>query len=249
MLARVVARRTAGAASTAWRRAASAETASSSSGGGAGGGAGGGGGAGIGSLARGAVSLAIAGATAVVCESVLNDLVLWRIARDRAIPVIDANDRLKRSLGTPLRADAWWNASVTTRARGNLVTTMFLLDGSKASCDVQVVMIRDKAAADSDADAGSPANAFIASVAPNLFANAWAPSRWKEVRVEAILPHEKEAGLPGRVDLLRGEEEGASEPGLGGKKKKRSAARGRWGDWFRRGRDSSREKRREASDA
>ena len=47
------------------------------------------------------------------------------------------------------------------------------------------------------------------------------------MRVEAILPHEKEAGLAGRVDLLGGEEEGASEPGLGGKKKKRSAARGR----------------------
>lgn len=47
---------------------------------------------------RAVVSVAIAGATAVVVEDTLNDLVLWRICKSHAMPVIDSHPRLHRSL-------------------------------------------------------------------------------------------------------------------------------------------------------
>ena len=102
--------------------------------------------AGAGSTAAGAlrtvVAVGIAGATAMVVEDALNDLALWRICKNHAVPVIETHPRLLRSLGAPFRSEAWWNSSVTSKARGNLASCVFLVDGSRASCDVQVVMMR-----------------------------------------------------------------------------------------------------------
>ena len=39
--------------------------------------------------------------------------------------------------GEPLKSEAWWNSSVSTKGKGTLVSCVFLLDGPKASCDVQ----------------------------------------------------------------------------------------------------------------
>lgn len=55
-------------------------------------------GEGFGGVFRTVVGLAIGGATAVVVENTLNDLVLWRICKSHAMPVIDAHPRLQRSL-------------------------------------------------------------------------------------------------------------------------------------------------------
>ena len=152
--------------------------------------------AGAGSTAAGAlrtvVAVGIAGATAMVVEDALNDLALWRICKNHAVPVIETHPRLLRSLGAPFRSEAWWNSSVTSKARGNLASCVFLVDGSRASCDVQVVMMRDPAAS---------GGAF--AWAPNLIRNLATPTSWRIARMEAILPHEREAGLPGRVNLLQ----------------------------------------------
>ena len=45
--------------------------------------------------------------------------------------------------------------------------------------------------------------AFASYAVPNLVRNAASPEAWRVVRMEAILPHEREAGLPGRVNLLQ----------------------------------------------
>lgn len=52
----------------------------------------------IGEGFRTAVGAALAGATAVVVEETLNDLVLWNMCKSHAMPVIDAHPRLQRSL-------------------------------------------------------------------------------------------------------------------------------------------------------
>jgi hypothetical protein len=179
--------------------------------------------AGAGSTAAGAlrpvVAVGIAGATALVVEDALNDLALWRICKNHAVPVIETHPRLLRSLGAPFRSEAWWNSSVTSKARGNLASCVFLVDGSRASCDVQVVMMRDPAAS---------RGAF--AWAPNLLRNLAAPTSWRVARMEAILPHEREAGLPGRVNLLQ-----EPEPkGAVLEKQSKSKARG-WRGWFGRG--------------
>ena len=90
----------------------------------------------VGDYARTGVALGLAVATAGVCESALNDLFVWSLCKRRAMPAIETHPRLRRSLGEPLRADAWWNASVTHRGRGNLASCVFLLDGSRASTTI-----------------------------------------------------------------------------------------------------------------
>ena len=96
----------------------------------------------VGDYARTGVALGIGIATAGVCESTINDLYVWSLCKRKAMPAIETHARLQRSLGEPMRADAWWNASVTHRGKGNLASCVFLLDGARASCDVQVVMAR-----------------------------------------------------------------------------------------------------------
>ena len=150
----------------------------------------------VGDYARTGVALGLAVATAGVCESALNDLFVWSLCKRRAMPAIETHPRLRRSLGEPLRADAWWNASVTHRGRGTLASCVFLLDGSRASCDVQVVMARAPSRSEG-------IYAFASYAVPNLVRNAASPEAWRVVRMEAILPHEREAGLPGRVNLLQ----------------------------------------------
>ena len=195
--------------------------------------------AGAGSTAAGAlrtvVAVGIAGATAMVVEDALNDLALWRICKNHAVPVIETHPRLLRSLGAPFRSEAWWNSSVTSKARGNLASCVFLVDGSRASCDVQVVMMRDPAAS---------RGAF--AWAPNLIRNLATPTSWRIARMEAILPHEREAGLPGRVNLLQ-----EPEPkGAVLEKRSTSKARARgWRGWFGRGKGKRREEHRGKNDA
>jgi len=164
---------------------------------------------------RTVVALGLAGATAFVVEDTLNDLALWRICRNRAAPVIDAHPRLRRSLGTPFRSEAWWNSSVTTRGRGNLASCVFLVDGARASCDVQVTMIR------------APSRG-VAAYLPNLARNLANPEAWRVSRMEAILPHEREAGLPGRVNLLQD-----PEPKGAVLDERRKGNRRRWLRWPR----------------
>jgi hypothetical protein len=59
-----------------------------------------------------------------------------------------------------LTSDAWWNSSVNARGAGNLVSCIFLLDGKRASCDVQVVLVRKD---------GLPKG--VAAYVPNLLRN------------------------------------------------------------------------------
>jgi hypothetical protein len=163
--------------------------------------------------------------TAWVVEDALNDLALWRICVNRATPIVESHQRLQRSLGAPFRVEPWWNGSVTTRGKGNLASCVYLVDGERASCDVQVVLVREPT---------SPTSGF--SSLPNLFRNLAAPDQWRVVRMEAILPHEKKVGLPGRVNLLQ---EAEPKGGIletqkkGGKRKKKFLGEweGRW--WWR----------------
>jgi len=80
---------------------------------------GGGGGLGFGGVFRTVVGLAIGGATAVVVESTLNDIVLWRICKSHAMPVIDAHPRLQRSLAGP-EAASYLVFSILTRQDGGI---------------------------------------------------------------------------------------------------------------------------------
>ena len=123
--------------------------------------------------------------------------------------------RLRRSLGTPCRSEAWWNSSVATRGRGNLASCVFLVDGARASCDVQVTMIR------------APSRG-VAAYLPNLARNLANPEAWRVSRMEAILPHEREAGLPGRVNLLQD-----PEPKGAVLDERRKGNRRRWLRWPR----------------
>lgn len=186
----------------------------------------------VGDYARTGVALGLAVATAGVCESALNDLFVWSLCKRRAMPAIETHPRLRRSLGEPLRADAWWNASVTHRGRGNLASCVFLLDGSRASCDVQVVMARAPSRSEG-------IYAFASCAVPNLARNVASPEAWRVVRMEAILPHEREAGLPGRVNLLQEPEpKGGVLETQGRKGGKGGRTRGwssRIGRWFGRG--------------
>ena len=137
--------------------------------------------------------------------------------------------RLRRSLGAPFRVEPWWNGSVTSRGNGNLASCVYLVDGERASCDVQVVLVR------------GPGAAY--AYAPNLIRNLAAPEQWRVARMEAILPNEKKAGLPGRVNLLQEEPEpkrGARENRRkGDRRDRRSFFRKRWRGlkgWFERSR-------------
>ena len=191
----------------------------------------------VGDYARTGVALGLAVATAGVCESALNDLFVWSLCKRRAMPAIETHPRLRRSLGEPLRADAWWNASVTHRGRGNLASCVFLLDGSRASCDVQVVMARAPSRSEG-------IYAFASYAVPNLVRNVASPEAWRVVRMEAILPHEREAGLPGRVNLLQEPEPrgASSDAGNAGTEWGEGEARGwssRIGRWFGRGETSN----------
>ena len=184
----------------------------------------------VGDYARTGVALGIAIATAGVCEAAINDLYVWSLCKRKAMPAIETHARLQRSLGEPMRADAWWNASVTHRGKGNLASCVFLLDGARASCDVQVVMAR--------APSRSEGIYAFAAYVPNLLKNVFDPGAWRVVRMEAILPHEREAGLPGRVNLLQEPEpKGGILETQGGKKGGKGKGGGwgtRIGRWFRR---------------
>ena len=185
----------------------------------------------VGDYARTGVALGIAIATAGVCESAINDLYVWSLCKRKAMPAIETHARLQRSLGEPMRADAWWNASVTHRGKGNLASCVFLLDGARASCDVQVVMAR--------APSRSEGIYAFAAYVPNLLKNVFDPGAWRVVRMEAILPHEREAGLPGRVNLLQEPEpKGGILETQGGQQKGGKGKGGGWGTrigrWFRR---------------
>ena len=184
----------------------------------------------VGDYARTGVALGIGIATAGVCESTINDLYVWSLCKRKAMPAIETHARLQRSLGEPMRADAWWNASVTHRGKGNLASCVFLLDGARASCDVQVVMAR--------APSRSEGMYAFAAYVPNLLKNVFDPGAWRVVRMEAILPHEREAGLPGRVNLLQEPEpKGGILETQGGQKGGKGKGGGwgtRIGRWFRR---------------
>ena len=184
----------------------------------------------VGDYARTGVALGIAIATAGVCEAAINDLYVWSLCKRKAMPAIETHARLQRSLGEPMRADAWWNASVTHRGKGNLASCVFLLDGARASCDVQVVMAR--------APSRSEGMYAFAAYVPNLLKNVFDPGAWRVVRMEAILPHEREAGLPGRVNLLQEPEpKGGILETQGGQKGGQGKGGGwgtRIGRWFRR---------------
>ena len=185
----------------------------------------------VGDYARTGVALGIGIATAGVCESAINDLYVWSLCKRKAMPAIETHARLQRSLGEPMRADAWWNASVTHRGKGNLASCVFLLDGARASCDVQVVMAR--------APSRSEGMYAFAAYVPNLLKNVFDPGAWRVVRMEAILPHEREAGLPGRVNLLQEPEpKGGILETQGGQKEGGKGKGGGWGTrigrWFRR---------------
>jgi hypothetical protein len=184
----------------------------------------------VGDYARTGVALGIAIATAGVCEAAINDLYVWSLCKRKAMPAIETHARLQRSLGEPMRADAWWNASVTHRGKGNLASCVFLLDGARASCDVQVVMAR--------APSRSEGMYAFAAYVPNLLKNVFDPGAWRVVRMEAILPHEREAGLPGRVNLLQEPEpKGGILETQGGQKGGKGMGGGwgtRIGRWFRR---------------
>ena len=185
----------------------------------------------IGDYARTGVAAGIAIATAGVCEAAINDLYVWSLCKRKAMPAIETHARLQRSLGEPMRADAWWNASVTHRGKGNLASCVFLLDGARASCDVQVVMAR--------APSRSEGMYAFAAYVPNLLKNVFDPGAWRVVRMEAILPHEREAGLPGRVNLLQEPEpKGGILETQGGQQKGGKGKGGGWGTrigrWFRR---------------
>jgi hypothetical protein len=184
----------------------------------------------VGDYARTGVALGIAIATAGVCEAAINDLYVWSLCKRKAMPAIETHARLQRSLGEPMRADAWWNASVTHRGKGNLASCVFLLDGARASCDVQVVMAR--------APSRSEGMYAFAAYVPNLLKNVFDPGAWRVVRMEAILPHEREAGLPGRVNLLQEPEpKGGILETQGGQKGGKGTGGGwgtRIGRWFRR---------------
>ena len=184
----------------------------------------------VGDYARTGVALGIAIATAGVCESAINDLYVWSLCKRKAMPAIETHARLQRSLGEPMKADAWWNASVTHRGKGNLASCVFLLDGARASCDVQVVMAR--------APSRSEGMYAFAAYVPNLLKNVFDPGAWRVVRMEAILPHEREAGLPGRVNLLQEPEpKGGILETQGGQKGGKGNGGGwgtRIGRWFRR---------------
>ena len=178
-----------------------------------------------GGAARTAVAVGLAAATACVVEDALNDLALWRICVERASPVVEKHPRLLRSLGAPFRVEPWWNGSVASRGSGNLASCVYLVDGERASCDVQVVLVR------------GPGAAY--AYAPNLIRNLAAPEQWRVARMEAILPHEKKAGLPGRVNLLLepDAEEEAENRNLPGSDRARSFFRERWRvfrGWFER---------------
>ena len=144
-----------------------------------------------GGVARTTVAVGLAFATAAMVEDALNDLALWRICVNRSTPVVEAHPRLLNALGAPFRVEPWWNGSVTSRGNGNLASCVYLVDGERASCDVQVVLVRSPGAGGS-----------VQNYIPNLLVNLAAPEHWRVVRMEAILPHEKKAGLPGRVNLL-----------------------------------------------
>jgi hypothetical protein len=188
-------------------------------------------------VARTAVAVGLALATACVVEDALNDLVLWRICVARATPVVESHARLRNSLGEPFRVEPWWNGSVNSRGSGNLASVVYLVDGERASCDVQVVLVR------------APGQAFgaVQRIMPNLFVNLAAPEGWRVVRMEAILPHEKKAGLPGRVNLLQevtpkgGILQTQGRQGKGGRK---TGWKERWAGW----RGQVRSKRAGASD-
>jgi len=185
----------------------------------------------VGDYARTGVAAGIAIATAGVCEAAINDLYVWSLCKRKAMPAIETHARLQRSLGEPMRADAWWNASVTHRGKGNLASCVFLLDGARASCDVQVVMAR--------APSRSEGMYAFAAYVPNLLKNVFDPGAWRVVRMEAILPHEREAGLPGRVNLLQEPEpKGGILETQGGQKGGKGGKGGGWGTrigrWFRR---------------
>lgn len=181
-----------------------------------------------GGVARTAVAVGLAAATACVVEDALNDLVLWRICVARASPVVESHPRLQRSLGAPFRVEPWWNGSVSSRGNGNLASCVYLVDGERASCDVQVVLVR----------APGSAHAYV----PNLVRNLAAPEQWRVARMEAILPHEKSAGLPGRVNLLQ---EPEPKGGVLANQKKRSKGKSeRWRGvkrWFRRSKRDERD--------
>ena len=147
----------------------------------------------------------------------------WDAALLRSVisPVVESHPRLQRSLGAPFRVEPWWNGSVSSRGNGNLASCVYLVDGERASCDVQVVLVR----------APGSAHAYV----PNLVRNLAAPEQWRVARMEAILPHEKSAGLPGRVNLLQ---EPEPKGGVLANQKKRAKGKSeRWRGvkrWFRR---------------
>jgi hypothetical protein len=89
---------------------------------------------------------------------------------------------------------------------------VYLVDGERASCDVQVVLVR----------APGSAHAYV----PNLVRNLAAPEQWRVARMEAILPHEKTAGLPGRVNLLQEPEPKGGV--LANQKKRAKGKKERW---------------------
>lgn len=66
---------------------------------------------------------------------------------------------------------------MSSRGKGNLVSCVFLLDGAKASCDVQVVMVR----------APGAAKGWSAYV-PNLFYNVAVPGERMRALHRGVLP-------------------------------------------------------------
>lgn len=99
----------------------------------------------------------------------------------------------------------------------------FLLDGAKASCDVNVVLVRRPGS-------GKGAAAYV----PNLFYNLASPGSYAVVRMDAVLPHEREAGLPSRVNLLQEAEPKGGVLENQGKKKGQGKKGGKgWFGWFR----------------
>ena len=169
------------------------------------------------------------------------------------------------SQGEPFKSEAWWNSSVNTRGKGALVSCVFLLDGVKASCDVNVVLARKPGAGGGskkkgEGGGGGSVLGGLGLYVPNLFYNLAVPGGGFEVvRMEAILPHEREAGLPGRVNLLQevepkggvlehqGRRKGAAAGAGGGgninKEEKDKKKRGWFGGWWSSGNNKNKNKK------
>jgi len=148
------------------------------------------------------------GAGLATCYFLLDateEVSLWLTCREKVKTATNSNLDLIREIGEPILPGRYWDSSLRTTHRGNLLHCTIPVRGDKGASDVQIKLVKSKGTGSLLGDTG-----YWVLPGENLLYNVIGPGEWKVLVHYAVIG--AAGGLPKHFNL---EEGPVREDGLG----------------------------------